>query len=204
MARRNDHSKEELKNLILNTAIKIVQEEGFTKLTARKLAQNVGYTAGTLYHLFGSMDGIIFAINEQTLSQLSKILTDPAQYSQESDLTEHLKIMAKLYMKFANNNRHLWLMVFNHALPQGEKSPDWYRQQVESLFSPLEKMLSPLFSKKTREENILAARVLWLSVHGICYMEETEKTPLISENNANMMVNYLIDTFVAGITAKDS
>lgn len=201
MARRNDHSKEDLKNLILNAAKKIVQEEGLTKLTARRLAQDVGYTAGTLYHLFGSMDGVIFAINEQTLSQLSTILTNPAQYPQNANLTEHLKTMAELYMKFASENRQLWLMVFNHALPQGEKSPDWYRQQIASLFAPLEKMLSPLFSNKTREENILAARVLWLSVHGICYMEETDKTPLICENHANMMANYLIDTFVAGLSA---
>lgn len=44
MARRSDHSKEELKNLITQTAREIVQKDGFTALTARNLAQTIGYT----------------------------------------------------------------------------------------------------------------------------------------------------------------
>lgn len=202
MARRSDHSKEELKTLILEETKKIVESEGLAGLTARRLAHDIGYTAGTLYHLFGSMEGIIFAVNQQTLSKLSKLLNNPKNYPQNATLENNLKTMAKIYIDFTHSHRQLWLMIFNHILPQNEQSPDWYKEQVINLFNPLEEMLSPLFSEKNKEENILATRVLWLSVHGICFMEETQKTSIIPNNNAQIMINYLIDLFVAGIKAR--
>lgn len=202
MARRSDHSREELENLIIDAAKNIVINGGFQSLTARRIAKDIGYTVGTLYHVFGSMDGICFAVNKQTLDLLFHDLSNPTHYSNTADLSENLKAMTKIYMDFAHDNNALWLMIFNHALPQGEKSPDWYRQKVKSLFGPLEQILSPLFPEGKEHEKSLAARVLWSSIHGICYMEETQKTPLISDQSAIEMAYYLIDHFIEGIKLK--
>jgi hypothetical protein len=49
----------------------------------------------------------------------------------------------------------------------------------------------------------MAARVLWASVHGICFLKETGKIPLISnQENPPDMTGYLIDNFIAGIEAQ--
>lgn len=202
MARRNDHSRDELKELIILNAVTIVTHEGFHTLTARRLAKDIGYTPGTLYNIFGSMDGLCFAINSRTLDAMWDHITNPAHYTHNLTITDQLKTMARLYLEFAAQNSQLWLMVFNHALPQGQKSPPWYREKITNIFSPLEKIISPLYSVGQEIERALCARTLWSSVHGICYMEETNKTPLITQHPPLDMAYYLIENFICGLESK--
>ena len=199
MARRSDHTREELKAITLQTAKNIVENEGFSKLTARRIAKEIGYAPGTIYNMFGSMDGLYFVLSEQTLNGLLQTLSKPSLYSYEAKTSDNLKVMARTYMGFAKENRQLWLMIFNHVLPKGEKAPEWYRDKIQNLFIPLEKLLEPLFTQSQSHEKKLAARALWASVHGICFMEETDKIALISDENSFDLAKYLIDNFVSGI-----
>ena len=202
MARRSDHTREDLKSITLEIAKKIVENEGFSKLTARRIAKEIGYAPGTIYNIFGSMDGLYFSLSEQTLDSLLQKLSDSSLYSQEAGTAENLKIMAKEYMGFAKNNKQLWLMIFNHTLPQGEDAPEWYSDKVKNLFIPLEKLLDPIFDKDQSREKTTAARVLWSSVHGICFMDETDKMTLISNESSLDLAYYLIDNFISGIQNK--
>lgn len=200
MARRNDHSRKELEALALESAIDIVKKEGLQALTARHLAQTIGYTPGTLYNLFGSMDGLFFLINGLTLDRLHKAIANAAFSPAANGLVETLKIMARTYMKFAHENKALWLMVFHPSVLQEEKAPDWYRQKVKDEFVPLEQALSPLFEGRNAHQKALAARVLWSSVHGICLMQITGKIDLISDEDAHTMSDYLIENFIKGLS----
>lgn len=199
MARRNDHTREELRALTIQSAITIVTHEGFEALTARRIAKDIGYTPGTLYNIFGSMDDLCFTVNTITLDAMLTHITNPSQYVNAITITDQLKTMATLYMEFAAQNTQLWLMVFNHALPQGQKSPPWYRQKITHIFTPLEQIISPLYKNGQEKERALCARTLWSSVHGICYMEETNKTPLITAQPPSEMVFYLIENFMTGL-----
>lgn len=199
MARRNDHTREELKSITIEKAKDIVTNEGFHALTARRMAQEIGYTPGTLYNVFGSMDGLILDVNKQTLATLLIRLADPAKYRKNAPVMENLKIMAELYLSFARENTNLWLMVFNHTMADGQAVPEWYRQTITGIFDPLESMLSPLFSEGHDKERMLCARTLWSAVHGICFMEQTNKTPLITSDSATDMAFYLIENFIGGL-----
>ncbi len=70
MARRKDHSREELKDLILQAAWKIVGAEGYEGLTARRVAAEIGYAPGTIYNLFASMDDLCQQLCGRTLDDL--------------------------------------------------------------------------------------------------------------------------------------
>ena len=52
MARRSDHSREELREMAITAAEQIVVEQGYEGLSARKVAAAIGYTVGTLYLVF--------------------------------------------------------------------------------------------------------------------------------------------------------
>ena len=49
MARRSDHSRDEIREMALNAAKTIVEREGAAALSTRKIANEIGYTAGSLY-----------------------------------------------------------------------------------------------------------------------------------------------------------
>lgn len=200
MARRSDHTREELEHLIADTAERIVLAEGFTALTARRIAKEIGYTPGTLYNIFGSMDGIYLAVNARTMDKLLEALTRPERTPPGAPPEERLRIMAGLYMDFAHENKALWLMLFEYALTGEADLPVWYQDKVQTLFMPLEEILAPLFAgKECSREHKMAARVLWSSVHGICLMRETGKIPLISGETPYAMSDYLIENFINGL-----
>ena len=72
MARRSDHSREEIKELALNATEEIVAEAGFQALSARKVASAIGYTVGTIYLVFKNLDDLIMQVNARTLETLFK------------------------------------------------------------------------------------------------------------------------------------
>ena len=71
MARRKDHTPEELKALVLGQVLEFLQHEPADNLSLRKLAKMVGYSPGTLLNLFGSYAHLILAANALTLDQIS-------------------------------------------------------------------------------------------------------------------------------------
>ncbi len=58
MARRSDHSKEEIKALAIKHAYKLIEENGEAGFKARDIAKRMGYTVGTIYYVFGNMENL--------------------------------------------------------------------------------------------------------------------------------------------------
>ena len=75
MARRNDHTREELKDLIIEESWRIIEKHGFEGLTARRIAKNIGYAPGTIYNMFISMDDLYLQLNAKTLDLLLATLS---------------------------------------------------------------------------------------------------------------------------------
>ena len=204
MARRSDHTREELKELILSTAWKIVGAEGFEGLTARRLATEIGYAPGTIYNLFKSMDDLYLAVNSLTLDRLLQVLSSKSCNDPKKAPIQNMKKMAALYMEFARDYRPYWLMLFSHRLPEGRKVQSWYQDKITQLFGPLEGLMKPLFNSGQDKKRKTAARVLWASVHGLCFLQETGKIQVVTGKlspGSPEMSGYLIDTFISGLKA---
>ena len=81
MARRSDHSREEIKEMALVAAEKMILANGKDGLSARKVAQEIGYTVGTLYLVFKNLDELILHVNGRTLDRLfEKMTADQKKY----------------------------------------------------------------------------------------------------------------------------
>lgn len=200
MARRKDHTREELKALILDASWDLVGKEGAQGLSARRIATRIGYTPGTIYNIFESMDDLSLEVNARTLDALYAVLTDSACHDPRKTPLQNMKKMAALYREFAQEHRPHWLMLFLGALPDSRRTQKWYQEKINRLFDPLESLLHPFFPDHQAAKRQMAARILWSSVHGLCLLQETGKAPLIGKKSRiKDMTDYLIDTFVAGI-----
>jgi AcrR family transcriptional regulator len=204
MARRKDHSREELKSLILDAAWRIVGREGLSGLSARGIAADIGYAPGTIYNLFISMDAVAQQICGRTLDELHAALNSPECNDPRQSPLRNMKKMAALYMQFAREQRPYWLMLFEHRMPEGNKTEPWLQEKIDRLFGPLEELLRPYFSSRQDRKRKMAARVMWASVHGLCFLQEIGKIELVGgqKDMASEMTGYLIDTFIEGIKAK--
>lgn len=75
MGRRNDHSRDELKDMVIVAAEKILVEEGYSKLTTRRIAKEIGYTVGSLYMVIKNVDDLMLLLNARTLQLLLEKLS---------------------------------------------------------------------------------------------------------------------------------
>ena len=74
MARRSDHTREELRELLVREGHALMAETGFARFSGREVAKRAGYTVGTIYNIFGSLDGLLLAINTRTFEQWTAFL----------------------------------------------------------------------------------------------------------------------------------
>ncbi len=200
MARRSDHTREELKESVFNAAWTIVAEEGLEALTARRIAKAIGYAPGTIYNLYDSMDDLYLQMNSKTLDLLYDRLSLFACISSKEEAAQDMKKMALDYMRFADENRAFWLMLFNLKVTEHRSDAGWYHDKVERLFLPLENLLIPFYRDNQIKERKIATRILWSSVHGLCFLQETDKLILMTnQSSIEEMVNILVETFLRGI-----
>ena len=142
MARRSDHSREEIREMALDAAENIVVEQGFEGLSARKVAKAIGYTVGTLYLVFENIDDLILQINARTLDRLYADMAKTQAIA--SDGRERMLQLGQVYIRFADEDPHRWSMIFEHRLAEGRELPEWYREKIARMFAIVEEALMPL------------------------------------------------------------
>ena len=74
MPPRGEHSRSELRALILAAAGEIAEADGLRGLTARAIAGRIGYSPGTLYNIFADLDDVVIQLNGATLDALHETL----------------------------------------------------------------------------------------------------------------------------------
>ncbi len=194
MARRNDHSHEEIRDMALAAAEQIIVEQGSDGLTARKVASEIGYTVGTLYLVFANLDDLIMHINARTLDRLHQLMTDGETPNRiEKD---RLIQLGQIYIHFAHSDPHRWALIFEHRPSDDRPTPDWYIEKAMRVFAVVEETLQPLAPRRTKSELSQAACALWAGIHGICILGITQKLGDVGEDSVqelakSLMVNYL-------------
>ena len=199
MARRSDHTREELRALALEAAREVAAAEGWRGLTARKVATRIGYSVGTLYNVFQDLDDMIIAVNGETLDALFAHLQG-AQAGRTVDTPEDaLSVLGEAYVAFIDRHPNLWDILFEHRLPPGRTLPPWYDEKLAQLLGLLEQAIAPLFGEADRAERSRAARVLWCAMHGICSLARSGKLGIVSGDSVDAMARQLILTYTAGL-----
>jgi len=195
MARRSEHSREQLAEMILDAAHTIVTNEGHKGLTARKIAQEIGYTVGTLYLVFNNQDDIVLHINGRTLDDLYQCLSKSIQHCRQPN--QCLLAMAKAYLQYSQQNPALWSMIYEHRLPDAHVIPSWYQDKIDLIFELVESQVNSLIDKAAVRSQL--AQVLWAGVHGIAILANTGKLDSAHVTKPEKLIELQIKTIIAGL-----
>jgi AcrR family transcriptional regulator len=193
MARRSDHTREELHRMALKSARAIVAKQGLRGLSTRGIAKRIGYTPGTLYQLFRSLDDLILHMNVQTLDELYQACLGIDLNGQPEVV---LRQLAARYIKFVTQNHRLWNAVFEHSLPDKQELPEWYEDSVSRLLALADRALVSLIPNDT-ERRLHEAHVLWAGLYGIASLGSANKLALTEA--PEQMVDSLICNYLAGL-----
>lgn len=196
MARRSDHTREELQEMALTAAETLLDEQGGAALSTRKVAAAIGYSVGSLYLVFKNLDDLCWQINARTLEGLTRALE---QQSADQSPRDRLKAYANAYLDYALKWSHRWALLFDHSTDEGD-APEWLQEKIARLFRRVEIDLAELYPNETADDITLAARTLWGGVHGITQLKMRDKLFFGGDSAAQLMADSLIDRYLDGWT----
>jgi AcrR family transcriptional regulator len=102
---------------ILDSALHIIVEQGFHKLSMRKIASRLGVTATTIYNYYASRDELYFFIRMRGYELLFESLV--YTYNGNNDPYEKLSAVAREYVRFGILNPDYYEVMFiNRGVPK--------------------------------------------------------------------------------------
>jgi len=127
MARRSDHSREELAGLVREAARAIAAIEGWRGVTMRAIATRIGYAPGSIYNAVGDLDAVLLRVNAGTLEDLGGWVEDAVRRcGPDAAVIQRALAIADSYMRFVTENARLWASVLERVPAADSPVSDWY------------------------------------------------------------------------------
>ncbi len=193
MARRNDHTREELISLTLEKVREFLDENPHHDLSLRKVANMIGYVPSTLVNIFGNYNLLLLQAVAQTVDELK--LEASQAIASTTNPEQALYQLAYCYHDFAQAHPYRWQLIFQHTM-NGEQLPDWQVSRIDDMTSMLEQLMMVLAPGKSKAEAIEASRVLWAGVHGITLLSVDDKFFTTSPIDGKALISNLISNYL--------
>jgi AcrR family transcriptional regulator len=168
MGRRSEHTRAELEGLIVAEGFRQLEERGLGAFSVRDVAKRIGYSIGTVYHLFGSYDGVMLAINARTLELWRE--QAEARLATASG-PDRMTALVHGYFEFAALHTKAWLAIFEHHMADGGEAPDWFREKARALIAIVVRELGAVLPGVEADFAVELAHSLVATVHGHCLFE---------------------------------
>ena len=197
MARRSDHTRDELREMILEAARNIVETDGYQALTVRAVTSRIGYTAGTLYQIFDNLEALFAAVNAETVAELGDSIV--AQTGAIEDPKTRLREMSHRYLVFAFSHPDRWRLAFEQLYPSGRDRPESIMRETGAMFDCVNRLLRQAAPELPVKRLRTGAAAFWAGVHGVCHLALSQRLDLATSQPVEVVLDELIDTFFAGI-----
>jgi TetR/AcrR family transcriptional regulator len=123
---------------ILSTALDLFALKGYDATAVREICEAAGITKPTLYHFFGSKDGVLQALVRGGFQEFRALVQ--AALETPGTFRHRIKVMARAVFESASSKPHLWRFIHSviwappgTALPQTENCSEFYDGVVGAL-----------------------------------------------------------------------
>lgn len=193
---RRQRHRASLRREILDAASQLFVEDGYQRVTMRRIAAQIDYSPTTLYLYFKDKNELLQAVCEETFSQLAgklerlkKTANTPLGYLREGLRTYvdfGLAHPAPYTVTFMRPGPDLNEGAFGHSI--GSRAFDALRQGVRACVD----------NGDLQAPNIdVTAQALWASVHGLTSLFITmQGFPFVPRA---VLIDHTIDTLIAGL-----
>ena len=189
---------------------------GLEAVKARAIAKRAEVSVGSVYNLFGNIDGLLQVANSHILADMNKAGQTQTAHSENDlqakiasgDIADNIRAkllfrllaLANTYMNFVEKNGNRWsaMLAFNRTLPA---AAPWYVEQQNALYELVGKVLEPTRLGEPEKRKI-AARALWSAVHGIVSMSYVGQVTPQTRTHTWQQIEILVTYFVDGLLAE--
>ena len=107
---RREHEKQEVRQAILDAAGALFLEHGYAGFSLRQVAEQIGYSATTIYLYFSDKDDLLFTLADEGFRRFGAQLTEAA--SRMADPIDRIRVLAHTYVAFGLDNPTYYQLMF--------------------------------------------------------------------------------------------
>jgi len=124
IAERKQREKREMRQLILDAAMKRFVREGFEKTSVRQIAKDIEYSVGAMYVHFKNKNEIFYALHVEFFNMLHSKFNEASI----EDPLQRLRWLGQKYMEFGFENPEAYHLMFVAQSPMEtiEDQESWY------------------------------------------------------------------------------
>ncbi len=192
--------KEAIRKKILDAASEILVEEGYDKLSIRKIANKIEYSPGIIYHYFKDKGEIIAFIVEEEYGRILKMISDIQlnEESPEKTLEETFRAYIELMLETPEKFRTILMNDIEavqekvNILGRGISKE---RKSLQGLCSMIE---CGIEKGKFREMDVeLTAQIIWTSTYGLISRLIIERN--IPKDQKERLINHHFEILINGL-----
>lgn len=157
-----------------------MDEVGFARFSAREVAKRIGYSVGTIYNVYGSLDHLFVAINTRTFD----LWADSVEKALARSPQDVVATLVGAYFDFAHQNRNLWNAIYDHHLPSGMDLEETDQIARARLTGSVAAVVSSALPEERRSQAVSLTRSLVATVHGHCALELSGSYALMGSDDA--------------------
>jgi AcrR family transcriptional regulator len=168
IAERKLHDRQARRAQIISAARRIAELEGWSRVTVRRLSEEISYSQPVLYAHFGNREGILDAVAVEGFQEIGLALEKARKRAKRGNAVESV---ASAYLEFAASSPALFEVMFLHSLsvPFAEAATP---PELHFAFAQLRE----LFQGQGSKSEVLS-ELFWASLHGIAELTRTRRFP---------------------------
>ncbi len=194
---RKEREKLEMRQQILNAARHLFLEQGFEKTSIRNIAEQIEYSAGTIYLYFKDKNEILFALHCDSFQALMEAMQ--IGLHGEKSAFKRLEILGKNYLKYAFENPELYDLMFIMRAPIEAiacKSDVW--NEGQKAFDLLKLVVKDCMDEGYFLGNNIEAvsLMMWSMVHGLASLKLKNRTMIFEEQTLAPLLDETYQIFI--------
>ncbi|MCX6550135.1 MAG: TetR/AcrR family transcriptional regulator [Acidobacteria bacterium] len=196
--RRTRH-RVNLRREILDAASQLFVEEGYQRVTMRRIAERIEYSPTTIYLYFKDKAELFQAICEETFSQLTGTL-ERLEAAPGTPLA-HLREGLQTYIDFGLQHPAHYAATFLRTTKGGEASHYDGSIGARAVDTLRQRAAACVESGDIHTTNIdMTTQALWASIHGLTALLTTEHGfPFVAPK---VLIDHLLDVLIAGLRSQ--
>lgn len=192
-----------LREKIVQASLRLFVEQGYEKLSMRKIASMIDYSPGTIYRFFNNKEELLQTIAANTFGEIAARFKSVKIENNDNSL-EVLKALIREYIFYCVEHPDMFLLFYDIAsfeIAEGvmyENLGDKRYMAYQSWFESIQKSIeSGVFLLKDKMRIFL---YLWDSVNG--YINHRIKYPTLPRKSLRKDVPAFLDLLLGGIVTK--
>jgi len=195
---RREREKQDMKSAILDAATKIIIEEGYDKLSMRKIAEAIEYTPTTLYSYYKDKSEIIAGISKEMYLKIVNAVTNTLQDNKSLPINYQLKLSFIAFINTMTSNAEMGKAVMNSGTDKLFGSNDESESDSDSGVL----MLYALLQEGQRQSVLrkLDENVAWMLITALLgFSMNAIESKLYLNGNWNDLVETYVEILINGI-----